>query len=394
MFESTFDKRCVNIAAPTALSFTSATTFSVLIFTNIPGNILIILALVFDPYKNLRTAFNWLLVNLGTADLIVGIIAQPVAVSFLIKEGLRKHGIPGEFVMSHITTFISCTASLLSLISLAVERYLAVRKPNTYRTKVTNKRIALTIFTIWVISLSLPFIYLRVGFTTYALIFVNTSIVAAVFIISITYISMRRQLTKTPVRNRNDRSLNTSSMQRAPIVMRNTHFLNATSQNAQSTSAEGINTDQFSSMDTNVNVTNAIATRRQLLQAKVTTMFVIVLIALLCCYGPSSIMMFLVNFCEGCSCRTLHWFRDLHFVFISMNSSINFFCYALRCSRFRKAFAKLLRINRRQSRESSYNLKSAQNASAQEQSNPAPRTSNWLSQCEGCRCINIFTELN
>ena len=373
MFESTFEKRCVNIAAPTVLSFTSATTFSVLIFTNIPGNILIILALVFDPHKNLRTPFNWLLVNLATADLIVGIIAQPVAVSFLIKEGLRKHVIPGEWVADHITTFISCTASLLSLISLAVERYLAVRKSNAYRTKVTNKRIALTIFTIWVISLSLPFIYLRVGFTTYALIFVNTSIVVAVFIISITYTSMRRQLKKTPVRNRDDRSLNTSSIQRAPIVMRNTHFLNATSQNAQSTSAEGINTDQFS---TNVSVTNAIATRRQLLQTKVTTMFVIVLIGLLCCYGPSSIMMFLVNFCEGCSCRTLHWFRDLHFVFISMNSSINFFCYALRCSRFRKAFAKLLRINRRQSRESSYNLKNAQNASAEEQSNPTPRTSN------------------
>ena len=136
MFISTFKKRCLDIAAPTALSFSSASVASLLILTNIPGNILIILALVFDPYKNLRTPFNWLVVNLATADLIVGTIAQPVAVSSLIKEGLRKHGIPGEFVMSHITTFISWTASLLSLISLAVERYLAVRKPNTYRTKI------------------------------------------------------------------------------------------------------------------------------------------------------------------------------------------------------------------------------------------------------------------
>ena len=349
MVESTFEKRCLNIVAPTALSYTSTTLFSVLIFTNIPGNILIILALVFDPYKNLRTPFNWLVVNLATADLILGIIAQPVFVSFLIKEGLRKHGIPEEFVIGHITTFISCTASLLSLISLAVERYLAVRKPNAYRTKVTNKRIALTIIIIWVISLSLPFIYLRVGFITYAFVFVNASIFVAVFIISITYTLMRRQLKKIR-NNRNDANLDASSIQRAPIVMRTTHFLNATSQNAQSTSAEGINMDQFSSMDTKVNVSNAIATRRQLLQAKVTKIFVIVLIALLCCYGPSTIMMYLVNFCEGCSCRTLHWFRDLHFLFICLNSSINFFCYALRCSRFRKAFAKLLRINRRQSR--------------------------------------------
>ena len=96
MVESTFEKRCLNIAAPTTLSFTSASMYSALILINVPGNILIILALVFDPYKNLRTPFNWLVVNLATADLIVGIIAQPITVSSLIKEGLRKHGIPGE----------------------------------------------------------------------------------------------------------------------------------------------------------------------------------------------------------------------------------------------------------------------------------------------------------
>ena len=134
--------------------------------------------------------------------------------------------------------------------------------------------------------------------------------------------------------------------------------------------------DQFSYTDTNANVSNVIATRRQLLQAKVTEMFVIVPIALLCCYGPSTVMMYLVNFCEDCSCRTLHWFRDLHFLFIRMNSSINFFCYALRCSRFRKAFAKILRINRLQSRESSCNLKNAQNSPDQNQANPDPRTWN------------------
>ena len=376
MFVSTFKKRCLDIAAPTALSFTSASVVSLLILINIPGNILIILALVFDPYKNLRTPFNWLVVNLATADLIVGTIAQPVAVSSLIKEGLRKHGIPGEFVMSHITTFISCTASLLSLISLAVERYLAVRKPNTYRTKVTNKRIALTIFAIWVMSLSLPFIYLHVGFTTYAFIFVNTSIIMAVFIISVTYALMKRQLKK--VRNRNDANFNLSSIQKTATVMRNTHSRNATSQNAQCTSnsVEVTNMDQFSYTDTNANVSSVIATRRQPLQAKVTEMFVIVLIALLCCYGPSTVMMYLVNFCEDCSCKTLHWFRDLHFLFIRMNSSINFFCYALRCSRFRKAFAKILRINRLQSRESSCNLKNAQNSPDQNQANPDPRTWN------------------
>ena len=144
--------------------------------TNIPGNILIILAVVLDPNKNLRTPFNWLLVNLATADLIVGFITQPISAYYHIKEGLRLHRSPQEVKTHHMAYFISCTASVLSLTSLAVERYLAVRKPNAYRTNVNNKRIAATVAIIWLISLSLPRVYLEVGFTMYGFIFVNSSI--------------------------------------------------------------------------------------------------------------------------------------------------------------------------------------------------------------------------
>ena len=73
VIESTFEKRYLDIAAPEELSFTSAGISIMLIFTNNPGNILIVLVLVFDPNKNLRTPFNWLLANLTIAELIVGI---------------------------------------------------------------------------------------------------------------------------------------------------------------------------------------------------------------------------------------------------------------------------------------------------------------------------------
>jgi hypothetical protein len=97
----------------------------------------------------------------------------------------------------------------------------------------------------------------------------------------------------------------------------------------------------------NPNFSNAIEKRQQLLEDKITQTFLIVLIALLCCYGPSTVMMYLVNFCEHCSCITLHWFRDFHILFTLMNSSVNFFCYSSRCSRFRSAFVKLLKTSRR-----------------------------------------------
>lgn len=367
--ESTFEKRCLEIQAPTELSFISASISIILILTNIPGNILIILALVFDPNKNLRTPFNWLVVNLATADLIVGIITQPISAYFHIKEGLRYPTDPKELALVHMAYLIPCTASVLSLTSLAVERYLAVKKPNTYRTKVTNKRIIVTIVIIWLISFSLPNIYFHVGFTTYAFIFANSAVVLAVFIMSLTYILLRLKVSnvqrdKTSSGTVPSTSADGNNDQKLPeqvlsVTTKTKNDLNVTEQKKQfsdlavfSTSVETDN-DSQSKRQTQIktanmtrNIPNAIATRRQLLEAKVTEMFLIVLFALLCCYGPSTIMMYLVNFCESCSCVTLHWFRDIHILFALMNSSINFLCYALRSIRFRNAFLRLLRIGR------------------------------------------------
>ena len=207
--------------------------------------------------------------------------------------------------------------------------------------------------------MSLPCIYFFVGFTTYAFMFANTSIIFVVLIILLTYALMRRQLNKIACRN--DRNFNASSIPTTATVIGNRHSINVTSQTAQSTPAELSNMKRFSNMSTYAIPSNAVLTRRQLLEAKVTEMFMIVLVALLCCYGPSTIMMYLVNFCEGCSCRTLHWFRDIHFLFIYINSSVNFFCYALRSSAFRNAFAKLLRIDRSRNRERPLDLENVRN---------------------------------
>ena len=78
------------------------------------------------------------------------------------------------------------------------------------------------------------------------------------------------------------------------------------------------------------------------LEHTITKMFLVVMAAVLGCYGPSTIFIYTMSFCEDCSCAFLHWCRDLQFLFIIMNSSLNFFCYALRSPRFRQAFAYIL----------------------------------------------------
>ncbi|CAB3997068.1 histamine H2 receptor-like, partial [Paramuricea clavata] len=289
MFD-TFEERCRSIKPPTEMSFITGGVTILLILTNIPGNILVILAVVLDPNKNLRTPFNWLVVNLAAADIMVGIIAQPLAVYFHIKEGLEDGVDAEESIAIYIVYFTSCTASILSVSSLAVERYLAVRKPNTYRTKVTNKRILLTIAIIWVISLSLPNINLNVGFSTYAFIFTNSSVVVGVIIICRTYTLVKHKVSMSEMRSHHGRCRsilltsgeggNKPSQHESPsAVITETDYPNARTQNrhsfeqnAPSTSTEKNLPSQVRSplptVNTTISSSNAITSSRQLLEAK------------------------------------------------------------------------------------------------------------------------------
>ena len=339
-FQGTFEKRCLITGAPTELSYLTTSLSMLFTLTSIPGNVLIILAVVLDPNKNLRTPFNWLVVNLATADLIVGTTTNPISVYVHMKEGLTQKLTVPEIQTLHMSYFISCTASVLSLSSLAVERYLAVRKPSTYRTNVTNKRIMLTIAGVWLISLSVPFVYFEVGYITYAFIFANTAVAVAIAITCATYTLMLRKV--------RERSQNISNQN-----VRETPYTISTRETT--TQVQSIKTASPK------NTTNSIITSAREMEEKVTKMFIVVLIAMLCCYGPSTLFIYIMSFCESCSCTTLHWFRDLQFIFVLMNSSVNFWCYALQSPRFRNAFTKILKIKNRRNGTEEPRFSSVQN---------------------------------
>ena len=189
-----FEKNCPLSGIPLALAVITTCVCLILCFLNVLGNILIILSVVLDPNKNLRTPFSWLIVNLAAADLITGTLTDPISVSIHFKLCLGKKSTDAEHTVLHMSYFISCTASALSIASLAVERYLAVRKPTTYRNKMTNKRIMVTVAVIWLISLTLPNIYLEVGYILYSFVFVNASLVLAISITCFTYFLMWRKI--------------------------------------------------------------------------------------------------------------------------------------------------------------------------------------------------------
>ena len=326
--QETFDERCHTTGAPSYLSFFTASISALLLTTNIPGNLLLILAVAFDPHKNLRSPFNYLMSNLAIADLIVGLVTGPLSVSYHIKEGLYGHVSASEIKLFHMSYFVSCTASVLSLSSLATERYLAIRNPHNYRSKMSGKRIIATVISIWFISFSLPFIYFEVGFITCSFILANTTVLLAVAIMCLTYGLMiwKFKMNKTRFRSvaaSERETKNIRIVKNSPDDVTTHHDVN--------------HHDVSSRHDNRHDKTVRMETR-------ITKMFLVVMAAVLGCYGSSTILIYIMSFCETCNCVSLHWFRDLECLFVLLNSSANFFCYGLRSPRFRQAFVTIIRL--------------------------------------------------
>lgn len=316
--QTEFNNSCWDKEPPKELSFLTLSFSCFFMLLNMPGNTLVIMVVAKDPHRNLRTPFNYLVCNLAFADLIVGVICEPISVYIHWKEVTDSKVTELDYRVSHLSYFISSTASVLSLAALAIERYLAIRDPHNYRSKCTGKRILLTVASIWLFSLSLPWIYLKVGFIAYSFIFANSAVAAAVFISCFTYGLFLRA-----IKNRS----------------RNSEEYPAGNDNHRQPSDQS--EDTLSRRNANARRKNA-----EQLEQKITKMFLVILFALLGCYVPSTVLIYALRFCKSCSCQTLHWFKDLQHLFVLANSSMNFFCYAFRSPRFLSAIKTILQCRK------------------------------------------------
>ena len=93
-----------NTGTSKALSYFTASFPVFLIILPIPGNFLVCLAIIKDPFRNLKTPFNYFLLSLASTDLVVGTIMDSVSVAFRISEGLQLNIV--DIKILHILYFI------------------------------------------------------------------------------------------------------------------------------------------------------------------------------------------------------------------------------------------------------------------------------------------------
>ena len=205
---------------------------------------------------------------------------------------------------SQIILFTSLTASLLCLILFSIDRYVAVTFPLKYRRNLSWKKYWIALFMIWLLSGSFSFIYLKVGYVDFLMIYVDTTVLIAGITLITTYIRIYKFL-----------SAHSQTMKR---INKTTSTLGKLMK-AKKTSQE----------------------------RKVTAVFLWILVLFLTCYIPAIIIIYILQFCKTCNCDFFHIMRDASFYLITLNNCMNPFVHALKNKHYRDALSKIRKRFRR-----------------------------------------------
>ncbi|PIK42805.1 putative D(1) dopamine receptor-like [Apostichopus japonicus] len=112
------------------------------------GNMLVIVSVC--AFRQLRTITNYFIISLATADLLLTILVLPFNAIFTITG----HWPFGFFFCDlYISVdILACTASILNLCVIALDRYWAITSPFTYYQRVTATSSFILIGCVWVVS--------------------------------------------------------------------------------------------------------------------------------------------------------------------------------------------------------------------------------------------------
>ncbi|XP_042349425.1 histamine receptor H2a [Plectropomus leopardus] len=135
---------------------------SLIILLTVGGNVLVCLAVCAS--RRLRCLTNCFIVSLAVTDLLLGLLVLPFSALLQLNKVWPLGPAFCNFYIS--MDVMLCTASILTLLAISVDRYLAVTMPLRYASLVLPWRVAVAMASVWTVSVAVSFLPIQMGWNT------------------------------------------------------------------------------------------------------------------------------------------------------------------------------------------------------------------------------------
>ncbi|XP_026675038.1 muscarinic acetylcholine receptor M4 [Ceratina calcarata] len=123
----------------------------VLVLGTAAGNILVCLAIAKE--RRLQNVTNYFLMSLAITDLMVAVLVMPLGILTLVRGYFP---LPSVYCLVWVCLdVLFCTASIMHLCTISVDRYLSLRYPMKFGRNKTRRRVTLKILFVWILSIAM-----------------------------------------------------------------------------------------------------------------------------------------------------------------------------------------------------------------------------------------------
>ncbi|ELK00130.1 5-hydroxytryptamine receptor 1B [Pteropus alecto] len=309
--------------------------------------------------RKLHTPANYLIASLAVTDLLVSILVMPISTMYTVTGRWTLGQVVCDLWLSSDIT--CCTASILHLCVIALDRYWAITDAVEYSAKRTPRRAAVMIVLVWVfsISISLPPFFWRqakaeeevsdcvvntdhILYTVYSTVgafYFPTLLLIALY--GRIYVEARSRILKQSPNKTGKRLTRAQLITDSPGSTSSVTSINSRAPDVPSESGSPVYVNQVK-----VRVSDALLEKKKLMAArerKATKTLGIILGAFIVCWLPFFIISLVMPICKH-AC----WFHLAIFDFFTwlgyLNSLINPIIYTMSNEDFKQAFHKLIRF--------------------------------------------------
>lgn len=307
--------------------------------------------------KKLQTPANFLIASLAITDLLVSILVMPICVLYTVTHTWTLGQVICDIWLSSDIT--CCTASILHLCVIALDRYWAITDAVEYSKKRTPSRAAGLIATAWVIaiSISLPPLFWRqvkveeltscnvntdhifyTIYSTFGAFYIPTLLLIVLY--GRIYVEARKIIMKQSPKKVGKRLTSAHLVTNSPGSVASTSSLQCGRHDTHSSDTGSLASEN----QVKITVSDALLEKKRISAArerKATKTLGIILGAYIICWLPFFIYTLVVATCDTCFYPELFdFFTWLGYV----NSLINPIIYTMSNEDFKKAFQKLVRF--------------------------------------------------